>query len=68
MIINIVSAKRKDGTLVAKVTCEAESPSSGRKIHSKKDKFIIPLGELKSLDFSVKGGNGGQGGRGMNKE
>lgn len=64
MVIRLVSAKRKDGVLVAKISADAESPSTGRRMHSKKDKYIIPISELKTVDWSAIGGNGGSGGKG----
>jgi len=64
MIVRLVSARRKDGVLVAKVTADAESASSGRRMHSKKDKYVIPLSDLRSIDWSARGGSGGDGGKG----
>lgn len=64
MVVRLVSAKRKDGVLVAKLTADAESPSSGRHMHCKKDKYIIPLTDLKEIDWSARGGTGGAGGIG----
>jgi hypothetical protein len=65
MTIRLVSAKRQsDGNLVAKISAQAESPSSSRKIHSRRDQYVLPVNDLSIVDWTARGGDGGNGGRG----
>ena len=50
MKINLVSAKKSDGRLVAKIS--ASSKSKNRTVHE--DKYIMPLAEVKTIDWSAK--------------
>lgn len=66
MKVRLVSAKRNDGVLVAKISAQAESPSSSRQIHSRSDSYVVPINDLVVVDWCAKGGNGGDGGIGGN--
>ena len=66
MTIHLVSAQRStDGVLLAKISADSRSPSSDRRIHSRRDKYVLPLNELRRIEWSARGGHGGHGGRGM---
>jgi hypothetical protein len=68
MKIHLVTAKRPDGVLIAKISADAKSStsSSKQKMHCKRDRYILPLTEVQEIEWSARGGNGGDGGRGGN--
>jgi hypothetical protein len=64
LTIDLATERKESGKYYVRIAAEAQSTSTGRKMLTEDEEYLIPLKELGSIVWTARGGHGGAGGVG----
>jgi hypothetical protein len=64
LTIDLTTERKESGRYYVRIAAEAKSMSTGHEMITDDEEYLIPLKELGSIDWTARGGHGGDGGIG----